>query len=182
MYKDFKEIYHFIDKFKENDLSKLNSKISIIFRNYEKKIDIALLKKIKASCKKDKRKFYLANNIKLAILLDLDGAYIPSFNNDLRHNNFSIRENFKIIGSAHNKKQINIKERQKVDTIFLSPIFKMRKKKNLGIYKFLFLKNLTDKKIVALGGINQQNIKNLKMINCYGFASISLINNFIYKL
>ena len=37
MYKDFKEIYHFIDKFKENDLSKLNSKISIIFRNYEKK-------------------------------------------------------------------------------------------------------------------------------------------------
>ena len=140
MYKDFKEIYHFIDKYKENDLSKLNKKISIIFRNYKEKTDIILLKKIKTFCKKSKRKFYLANNIKLAILLDLDGAYIPSFNNNLRHNSFSIKKNFELIGSAHNKKQINIKEKQRVNTIFLSPIFKMEGKKNLGIYKFLLLK------------------------------------------
>ena len=31
-------------------------------------------------CKLQKRKFYLANNLKLAKKLNLDGVYIPSFN------------------------------------------------------------------------------------------------------
>ena len=35
-------------------------------------------------------------------------------------------------------------------------------------------------KTIALGGINKQNYKNLKNINCYGFASISYIEK--YKL
>ena len=47
MYKQFEEIYHFIDKFKESDLIKLDSKISLIYRNYQKKIDIDFIKKIK---------------------------------------------------------------------------------------------------------------------------------------
>ena len=178
MYKDFNEIYHFIDKFKENDLSKLNKKISIIFRNYNKKTDIALLKKIKLCCIRDKRKFYLANNIRLAISLDLDGAYIPSFNKSFRHNSYNIKKKFRIIGSAHNRKQIIIKEKQNVDAIFLSPAFMTKDKKYVSIYKFLFLKNFINKKVVALGGINQKNIKKLIMINCYEFASISFINNF----
>ena len=37
MHKNFNETYHFIDKFKEADLIKLNLKISLIYRNYEKK-------------------------------------------------------------------------------------------------------------------------------------------------
>ena len=36
--------------------------------------------KLKKYCKKKGYKFFLSNNIKLAIKLDLDGAYIPSFN------------------------------------------------------------------------------------------------------
>ena len=38
---------------------------------------------------------------------------------------------------------------------------------------------LTNKKIIALGGINQKNLKKVRMLNCYGFASISHINNLI---
>ncbi len=179
MFKEFKEIYHFINKFKENDLINLDKRISIIFRNYEEKMDIHMLKKIKNYCKKNNRKFYLANNVKLAISLDIDGVYIPSFNHNIRHNSYSIKKKFRIIGSAHNQQQIFIKEKQCADTIFLSPIFKMKQKKYIGIYKFLKLKNLTKKKVIALGGINHKNIKKLKMINCYGFASISLINTLI---
>jgi hypothetical protein len=37
MYKNFNETDHFIDKFKEDDLIKLSNKISLIYRNYEKK-------------------------------------------------------------------------------------------------------------------------------------------------
>ena len=177
MFNEYKEIYHFISKFKENDLAKLNNKISIIFRNYEEKVDIPMLKKIKKCCARNNRKFYLANNIKLAISLGLDGVYIPSFNNDLRHNSYSLKKKFRIIGSAHNRHEICIKEKQQADAIFLSPIFQMKKKKHMEIYRFLLLQNLTKKKIIALGGIRYKNVKKLKMVKCYGFASISLINS-----
>ena len=106
MHKNFNETYHFIDKFKEADLIKLNHKISIIYRNYEKKVDIDLIKKIKKFCREKNRKFYLANEIKLAFNLGLDGAYIPSFNISYKHNSYTRRINFKLIGSAHNFKEI----------------------------------------------------------------------------
>jgi len=182
MYKEFNEIYHFIDEFKESDLVKLNSKISLIFRNYDKNTDITLIKKIKNFCKKTRRKFYLANETRLAYKLDLDGVYIPSFNKSINHNNFSKKKKFKIIGSAHNIKEILIKEKQKVDCIFISPLFKIKKKKKyIGICKFLLFKKLTKKKIIALGGINKFNVKQLKLIKCYGFASISFIKTFYEK-
>jgi len=44
MFKEFKEIYHFIDEFKENDLKILDEKISIIYRNYKKKLTLTYLK------------------------------------------------------------------------------------------------------------------------------------------
>ena len=49
----------------------------------ENKADENLILKIKRYCKKKSIKFYLSNNIELAIKLNLDGAYIPSFNKSL---------------------------------------------------------------------------------------------------
>ena len=182
MYKQFEEIYHFIDKFKESDLIKLDSKISLIYRNYQKKIDIDFIKKIKKFCKKTNRRFYLANNFNLAHSLNLDGAYIPSFNKSYKHNCYNKRLNFKVIGSAHNIKEITIKERQNVDRIFISPLFKSKKyRRNLGLYRFIKLKKLSKKIIVPLGGINEKNVKLLKILECSDFAAISFINNISYK-
>ena len=82
------------------------------------------------------------------------------------------KKNFEIIGSAHNNKEIKIKELQKVNTIFLSSLFK-KNKNYLGINKFKLLSNLTNKKIVALGGISNKNLNKLKLINLSGFAGIS---------
>ena len=114
----------------------------------------------------------MANNIKLATKLDLDGAYIPSFNKKMDHLSYSYKKKFIIIGSAHNNKEIKIKELQKVDVIFLSSLFKQNKN-YLGINKFKLLSNLTKKKIVALGGITNKNKKKLNLLNCFGFAGIS---------
>ena len=76
--------YYFINKFDTNNIDKQDKQTTIIYRNYSKKIiDQTLILKIKRYCKKKSVKFYLSNNIKLAIKLDLDGAYIPSFNNNL---------------------------------------------------------------------------------------------------
>jgi thiamine-phosphate pyrophosphorylase len=138
-----------------------------------KKLNQTLILKIKRYCKKKSIKFYLSNNIKLAIKLDLDGAYIPAFNKSLNHLGYTYKKNFKVIGSAHNFKEIKNKELQKVEKIFLSSIFK-KNKNYLGINKFRLMKNLTKKKIVALGGISRQNLKRLKLISSPDIAGISL--------
>ena len=150
--------------------------IALIYRNYEKKPSKSLILKIRNYCKKRKIKFYLANNYKMAISLDLDGVYLPSFNKQIIFNIFSKRKNFLILGSAHSINEINIKQKQKCKLIFLAPIFKVNKKKHfLGINKFNQL--VTNKKIlfVALGGINDLNIKKINLLKCYGFAGISWI-------
>ena len=117
-------------------------------------------------------KFFISNNFKIAYQLKLDGVYIPSFNTNFRHLNYQVRHSFITIGSAHNIKEIRIKELQKTDLIFLSSIFK-KNKNYLGINKFKNIKKLTKKKIIALGGVSKRNIKKLKILNCFGFAGIS---------
>ena len=165
--------YYFINKFDTKNIDKVGNHTVLIFRNYiSKNIDESTLLKIKKYCKQKKIKFYLSNNIKLAIKLGLDGAYIPSFNRSFDHLNYSIKINFKIIGSAHNIKQIKIKEIQKVQKIFLSSLFK-KNKNYLGINKFKLLSQLTRKKIVALGGISKTNLKKLRLLNITDFAGIS---------
>ena len=165
--------YYFINNFDTNIINKQDNKTIIIYRNYtSKKIDETLILKIKNYCKKRLLKFYISNDVKLAIKLNLDGAYIPSFNKNYSHLSFSYKKNFKIIGSAHNFKEIKIKELQKVKKIFLSSLFK-KNKNYLGINKFKLLSKLTEKKIVALGGISNNNLKKLKLLNNPDFAGIS---------
>ena len=165
--------YYFINKFETNNIDRLDNQSAVIYRNYNSKIlDEKLILKIKKYCKKRKIKFYLSNNIKLALKLNLDGAYIPSFNKSTQHLAFSLKEKFKIIGSAHNIKEIKIKEIQNVSSIFISSLFK-KNKNYLGINKFKLISNLTKKKVVALGGISAENIKQLKLLNNSEFAGIS---------
>ena len=165
--------YYFINKFDTNNIDKQDKETKIIYRNYSSKTsDQTLILKIKKYCKKRSIKFYLSNNIKLAIKLDLDGAYIPSFNKSLKHLAYSYKKNFKIIGSAHNLKEIRIKENQNVKKIFLSSLFK-KNKNFLGINKFKLLSKLTKKNIIVLGGISNKNKKKLSLTNCHGFAGIS---------
>ena len=165
--------YYFINKFDTNNIDKQDKQTIIIFRNYNlKKVDEMLIVKIRNYCKKKSNKFYLANNIKLAIKLNLDGVYIPSFNKNLSHLSYSIKNNFNIVGSAHNLKEIKTKESQNVSKIFLSSLFK-KNKNYLGINKFKLIKNLTKKNVVALGGISKRNIKKLFLIKNSEFAGIS---------
>tara|TARA_Y100001958_G_C21177679_1_gene508162 strand:+ start:44 stop:577 length:534 start_codon:yes stop_codon:yes gene_type:complete len=174
MHNKIPNIFTFISDFKKNEILNLNKNIGIIFRNYKEENNKNKILKLKHFCKSNNRKIYLANNIKLAIKLNLDGAYIPSFVKNLRVQNFSLKKNFLLMGSAHNIYEIREKEKQNMKLIFLSPIFKTKNyKKGLGIIKFNFLSRLSKKKIIALGGISKKNIKKLKIANIYGFSGIS---------
>ena len=150
----------------------MDANTGIIYRNYNKNLDIEEIISVKNYCAKKKKKFLLSNNFKLALKLDLDGAYIPSFNKSFRHLNYKIKSNFIVIGSAHNYKEIRLKELQEVSVIFISSIFKLNVN-YLGINKFMILKKLTKKKVIALGGVSKKNEKKIKLLNCYGFSGIS---------
>ena len=170
--------FFFIKFFNKEHIRKLDKKIAIIYRNYSIVHNKKTILKIKKTCKECGKKFYLSNNLKLAMNLDLDGVYLPSFNTKLNLAQINVKEKFSIIGSAHSIKEIRIKEKQGVRCIFLSPIFKNKKKINyLGIYRFNYLSKLTDRKIIALGGINEINIKKLRFLKCNGYASITYLRN-----
>ena len=165
--------YYFISNFDTNNIDQQNKQTIIIYRNYSsKKIDKTKILKLRGYCKKKGLKFYLSNDIKLSIKLKLDGAYIPSFNKKFDHLSYYYKKNFEIIGSAHNLKEIRLKELQKVNKIFLSSLFK-KNKNFLGINRFRHLSNLTKKNIVVLGGVSKKNIKLLKLVDCKEFAGIS---------
>ena len=173
MHNYLKKKYYFISKFDTINIDIQDKQTIIIYRNYLlKRLDRDLLLKLKNYCKKKKKKIFLSNNIKMAIKLDFDGAYIPAFNKSLKHLGYSYNKKFKLIGSAHNLKEIRIKEKQKVDNIFLSSLFK-KNKNYLGLNKFKLLAGLTKKKVTALGGLSKKNIKQLKLLDCYEFAGIS---------
>ena len=172
MQKNLPKIYCFVDEYNLSDLSKLSKNINIIYRNYDNIDHKNNILKLKKFCKSSKNKFYLSNNIKLSIQLGLDGIYIPSFNKNTKHLSYSFRKDFKIIGSAHNLKEIRIKEKQKVDKVFLSSLFK-KNKNFLGVNKFKLLAKLTNKNIVVLGGISKKNFKKLSLLNQTDFAGIS---------
>ena len=176
-----KLIFYFIDEFKKKHLINLDKNISIIYRNYNKIYSENEVLEIKKFCLSTNRKLFISNNVYLANKFHLDGIYLPSFNK-----NFSILgkidKRLKIIGSAHNYREIAIKKKQKVDLIFISPIFKVKKKSEfLDLHKFNTLSKITKKKVIALGGIKKENIKKIKMVHCSGFAGITYFKDKIKK-
>ena len=151
----------------------MDTQTGVIYRNYNiKNLDFEEILKLRNFLKKNKIKFYLSNNLKLALKLKLDGAYVPSFNKNFSHLSYTYNNKFMILGSAHNLKEIRIKESQKVDLLFISSIFKSNQN-YLGVNKFKILSNYSDKKIIALGGISKNNLIKLRLTRAFGFAGIS---------
>ena len=176
MQKKLPKIYLFVEDFNPSDLNNLNKNISIIYRNYKKKLNESTILSLKDYCRKNKRKFYLTIDIKMAIKHQLNGVYIPSFIKTLNFNFIPKPKNFLIIGSAHNKMEIKAKENQGCSLIFLAPTFKVNKKNNyLGVNKFNLLTLDNNNNFIALGGINESNVNKLKLLNCKGFSGISWI-------
>ena len=167
--------FQFIDDLNTKNIQLNIKNLSVIFRNYTSKINIKKIIEIKNFCKKNNISFYLSNYIKECIKLNLDGVYLPSFNKTaiLKKNN--LKKEFKIIGSAHNIKEIQQKINQGCTYIFISPVFKSKKNnKILGISKFNLLTLNQNANFIALGGINKNNLNKTRMLNIIGISGISL--------
>ena len=172
--------YYFINKLDIEEIKDLNNKIAIIYRNYEIKPKKREIEKFFNFCKKKKIKFLISNYFDIALKYNLDGFYIPSFNKEYYLKKNLKNKNFILAGSAHNIKELKIKERQNVKLVFISPIFKVKKKNSfLSIIKFNNLSKISKKPLIALGGINPKNVNQLNMTRAFGFSGISHIKNII---
>ena len=120
------------------DFIKIKRKFTIIYRNNKNNENIEKLKKFKNKCKLKGVAFFVANDVKLLTKINADGLYISAHNKSLSVRK-SLNKRFKIIGSAHNIKEIIQKKNQKCGIIILSRLFKTNykgKKGYLGIVKF----------------------------------------------
>jgi len=172
MHKKFPKFFVFLDKYDSQILKNNNTSLGIIYRNYNAKKREKELIKIAKACKESRKQLYVSNDVKLAIKVKAEGIYVPSFNKTKSYANFE-KKNIKVLGSAHNQKEIKKKIAQRCSAVFLSPIFFVKKSKTfLGLHKFNYLSHRNKTNIFALGGISENNIQRLKMFNICGFGGI----------
>ena len=183
----FKNKYFLIiENIKDIDLRniKLINRYIIIYRNSNKIEDIDRLVKFRRYCKSKKIDFYVSNNEKLASNLKADGLYISAHNTNLRLAKLK-KSNYKIIGSAHNIKELKIKILQGCSSIIFSRLFKVDhpfKSGFLGVIRFNLFKLSRKEDLIPLGGINLSNLTKLKMVQSNSFALLSEIKKKPAKL
>ena len=171
--------YLFIDDTNYFDLNliKKRNKFNIIFRNHKSKIKIEELIELRKKCKKKGINLFIANSVKILSKVKADGLYISAFNKELKYNNFK-NKGIKIIGAAHNQKEIFLKKRQGCDEVILSRLFKTNyknKKGSFGVVRFNNIASRHNLRIVPLGGINEKTLRKLNLIKSSSIACLSAI-------
>jgi len=179
----FKNKYFFIiESIRDIDLKNIknSNKFSIIYRSKNIAENMEKLIKFRKICKTRNIDFYVSNNVKLTNILKADGIYISAYNKNLKIallRNLNVR----LIGSAHNIKELNIKKLQGCSSIFFSRLFETTykyKKGFLGVVKFNLLRLSRKENLVPLGGIRLSNLNKLNTVKC---DSIALSSEIIKK-
>ena len=171
--------FFIIENIKDIDLKniKKSKKFNIIYRSCKIAKNLEELLRFRNACKTKNIGFYVSNNIKLAVFLRADGIYISAYNKDLTFTRFK-HSKFKVIGSAHNIKELKLKKLQGCTKIIFSRLFLTSyKNKNgfLGIVKFNLLSLLIKENLVPLGGIRLSNLNKLNIVRCNTIALLSEI-------
>ncbi len=169
-YKDLKDLFK-SNKVKYFQLRlKRSSKIKVI----------TVSKKIKRICKRFNVKFIINDNPLIAKRVDADGCHLGQTDMDIQSARKILKN--KVIGITCNNSIVKLKKalKNKADYIAIGA-FNCSKTKNVK-YKATIkdlkkFRKLSDKPIVAIGGINQYNYKKL-MLNKADFLAIS---SFIWK-
>ena len=174
MHKYLPNFFIFLDQYDSEIFKNKNINIGIIYRNYKDRKRESQLLKIAKACKKNRFQLFVSNDVKLVHKVKADGIYVPSFNKTKNFSNLE-KKNIIILGSAHNQKEIHKKISQNCRAIFLSPLFYVKKSKSfLGLHKFNYLSYVNKINILALGGITENNIRNLKLLYIKGFGGIRI--------
>ena len=149
-------------------------------KNYSLKKKIIIGKKIKKICKKNKVKFIINDDPLLALKLDADGCHLGQKDMNIKTAKKILGK--KIIGiTCHNSVNLAKKAiKAKADYIAFGAFnqSKTKKAKHVASVEILNkVKKFTKNPIVAIGGINAVNYKNLLLNN----ANFLAISGYIWK-
>ena len=174
-----KKYYLFVENTRDLnlDLIKKRDKFNIIYRNLINKEKIRILKTFRDKCKRNGINFYIANDTNLLSKVRADGLYISANNKNLLLNAYT-KKGFKVIGAAHNQREIDIKVKQGCGLIIYSRLFETtnpNKKGHLGIQKFNIISLRSKIKVIPLGGININNLSKLNNVKSESFACLSAV-------
>ena len=165
-----KEKYFFIDNIQNLDLEYIKkTKANLILKTSVIKKNDHFYKFIN-KCKNNFISIFVANDTNLLHKIRSNNFYVSSFNKKKYFYLKRYNPQIKIIGSAHNLKEINEKFNQGCDKVVFSRLFKTYKNGFYDVVKFNLITHNYRGKVVALGGINTLNHKKLQMVNCVGFA------------
>ena len=172
-----KKYFLLIENTKDINLKniKIYNKFIIIYRNNGIMENISVLMEFRKKCRLRLIEFYIANDIKLCVMLKSDGIYLSSFNKNLKASHLK-NNKFKIIGSAHNFNEIIYKVKQNCTYVLFSKLFQVDYIKDspfLNIVKFNLYMNKFNTKLIPLGGIKLSNLNKLKTVSCEGLALLS---------
>lgn len=147
------------------DMACFRDKISL---NYKELAKIF----IQTSKKQNVQNIFINQYIDLAKELNASGVHLTSSQFDKIA--YAKNLGLKVIISTHNEDEIKEAIKNKVDFITYSPIFNTPNKGNpKGIETLKSIISQYNIPIIALGGIiTKEQTKQLKDIDCYGFASI----------
>ena len=173
-----KKYYLIIENIKDINLKNIKkfNKFVIIYRNDRNNEEKISLLKFRERCRLKSIDFFVANNLRLATYLKADGVYLSASNKSFKALNIK-KKNFSIIGSAHNLREISLKNKQRCVSILFSKLFLVNYDKSasfLGIIKFNNL-ILRHKNLIPLGGINNKNLKHLNNVKSQGFTLMTEI-------
>ena len=174
-----KKYYLFVENTRDFNLNliKIRDKFNIIYRNLINVEKIEILKTYRNKCKRNGINFYIANDTNLLSKVKADGLYISANNKNLLLNGYT-KKGFKVIGAAHNQREIDIKIKQGCKIIIYSRLFETinpNKKGHLGVQKFNIISLRSRTKLVPLGGINIKNLSKLRSVVSESFACLSAI-------
>jgi len=172
--------YIFLDKI-DSDLSlkiKKIKKVSIIYYtdNFEP-FNENKCNLIGKFCKKINVPFYIMNSFKNAIKYKATGIYITAENRRIILNKSN---KLKIIGSVHNNFDYYFKTMQNCGLLMLSPLFynkKYSRNKILGSTRFNLISRNWKIDLCPLGGINNSNINNIKLLKTHSVGLRSIFKS-----
>jgi thiamine-phosphate pyrophosphorylase len=178
LYKNYIFLEKINDLIKENLLKFSNINIIIdINHNEIKKSENAL--SIISFARKNKIPFLIKNNFQECIKYKADGILIES-QNKRNIKPLLLKRKFNIIGKAHNQLEYLQKVNQSCSLIMLSPLFYNKKYSKNKIFDILKFNNFSLNQqipICALGGINFQTLKKIRLLKTTNIS----FKNFIYE-
>jgi len=148
-------------------------------KNIETREFIEIAKRLALFCKKRNIIFLINDRVDIALASNADGVHLGQ--DDMRVKDArKLMGNDKIIGiSAGNEEELTYALKENVDYIAPGPVFGTKTKDDagtaIGIEFVKYVMSKTDKPVIPIGGIESENIEQLKEIGIECVAVISAI-------